>query len=121
LHDKLSADKDSFFKEIYEPMASDPDTSGENCFKDTLSLNDRDKSVNLKYAAMLISCAYVIDVQKALQRNDRECAWSYMADARYWCAVTLSGKGLDQARAKTITATRKTQVKWPTMLKMCQT
>ncbi len=107
LHDQLGKNKDSFLKEIFEPMASNPDTSGEGYFNLMVSKQENDKSASLKYAAMLISCAYVVEAGRARERNDRECAWSYMADARYWCGVAISSKGLEKAKAETISATQK--------------
>lgn len=49
---------------------------------------------------VIVSCAYCLRALRAMKSNDLNLAWSYMADARYWCGVAVSGKGIDEAREK---------------------
>lgn len=51
---------------------------------------------------LIVSCAYCLRAMRTMKSGDLNLAWSYMADARYWCGVAISGKGIDEAREHTI-------------------
>lgn len=46
---------------------------------------------------LIVSCAYCLRALRAMKSGDLSLAWSYMADARYWSGVSVSGKGIDEA------------------------
>ncbi|WP_209806030.1 hypothetical protein [Cupriavidus sp. AcVe19-6a] len=52
--------------------------------------------------SLIISCAYCLRALGSMKSGDLNLAWSYMADARYWCGVAISGKGINEAREQTI-------------------
>lgn len=107
LHSRPEKNEQDFMQEIVVPMWNNDSTSGENLLEEIKAIQEKDKTANMQFASMLISCAFCVQSMKALKGNDRELAWSYMADARYWCGVVLSSKGIEVARSKTIVATRK--------------
>lgn len=47
---------------------------------------------------VIVSCAYCLRALRAMKSGDTNLAWSFMADARYWCGVAVSGKGINEAR-----------------------
>lgn len=55
--------------------------------------------------SVLMSCTYCLRAMRAMKAGDSNLAWSYMADARYWCGVSISCKGIDEAREQTIITT----------------
>lgn len=55
--------------------------------------------------SLIVSCAYCLRAMRAMKSGNLNLAWSYMADARYWCGVAISCKGIDEARERTIVET----------------
>lgn len=55
-----------------------------------------------KNAPLLISTAYCLQAGKQLNLNNREYAWAYMAQAKYWHGVVRAALGIEVARTKTI-------------------
>lgn len=90
-----------FIDEVIIPVGNDSTMSGESYFEKTRT-NGADQ-----YSTMLISYAYCLQSMKARNVGDRELAWSYMADALYWCGATLASKGIEDGRKRTITETKK--------------
>lgn len=60
---------------------------------------------------IIVSCAYCLRATRALRYGNSEVAWSYMADARYWCGAAIADKGIgeviEQTRASALTAAAK--------------
>lgn len=106
-HSNPEKNEDAFTKEFFIPMLGKNSLSGDSCLEIFESINAEDKSANLKYAPMVISCAYCVQAIKELERNQRELAWFYVAEARYWCGVVRASVGIEESRDKTIKATRK--------------
>jgi len=66
-------------------------------------------SIGGHYAAMIVSCTYIRRAMVAAEAGDAEQGWIYLAEASFWCGVTLAEKGIDQAYHQTITDTKRTQ------------
>lgn len=98
--------EDDFIADILMPMLNDESTSGRKCIELINSALVADKSSSLKYGAMLVSCAYCVEARRELA-CDRERAWWFMAEAAYWSGVVWASEGTEEAREKTITATKK--------------
>ena len=99
--------QEDFIQEFLNPIGNDDSATGDSFLEQFKHIQETDKSANLKHASMVISLAYCLQSMQAYKTNERELAWSYMADARYWCGVTLASKGIEDARQKTIVATKK--------------
>lgn len=56
-------------------------------------------------SAMKIACAYTVQAENALKNNERDLAWAYLFDARYWVGMMIAGQRstLDVHRAVSIT------------------
>lgn len=99
--------RDDFKDQIVTPMMGRDSMGGDELYIEVKKTRGLDPGCLFKLGPLLISCAYCMQGMRALDDNERELAWSYMADARYWCAMTLSLKGIEVARAETIRETRK--------------
>jgi hypothetical protein len=83
--------------------------------KSVLSREDLEKGDDWIAASpigtIIVSCAYVLRASRAQNHGDSEIAWSYMADARFWCGAAIADKGIgeviEQTRASTRTDTAK--------------
>lgn len=106
---QLEPDKgeSGFAHEFFRPMSADPSINGEQFRAEMVKISEAGKPVDLRFAAMVTSCAYCIDASRLLARGDRELAWWAISEARYWCGVTLSNRGIEVARKATVTATIK--------------
>ncbi|MFP3555511.1 hypothetical protein SB861_33075 [Paraburkholderia sp. SIMBA_049] len=112
-HKKPQATFDTFLQEIVAPIVELDDSRveapGEMLM---LYVSESDKAkgpdwlAKSPYGPIIISCAYCVRAGDAIKKGDSELAWSYMADARYWCGVAISSKGIDEARDRTIVETR---------------
>lgn len=106
-HLEPSKGADAFAIEYFHPMIADPSISGPRFRAEFVSVLESGAPADLRLAAMIIACAYCVDVSRLLSKEKRELAWQSMSEARYWCGVTLASRGLDEARSATISATRK--------------
>lgn len=106
-HWQLVPDKgqDGFAAEFFRPMSADTSINGEQFRAEFVKLAHSATPVDLRFAAMTVACAYCVDVSRLLAQGERELAWWSMSEARYWCGVTLSSRGIEAARTTTITAT----------------
>lgn len=100
---------EEFQNEILGELEKAPDTDGAKLLKEFKRIQDAEQNPNAKHWSMLLTLAYCVQATRELDKEppDREAAWSYMADTRYWSGVTFASKGLEIARQKTIDATRK--------------
>lgn len=73
---------------------------------DSDKLKGSDWVASSPYGAIIISCVYCIRAHNALAAGYKELAWSYMADARYWCGTSIASKGINSAYEQTVTETR---------------
>ena len=113
-HRKPQATDEAFTAEVIAPIVQHDDRRVEDptaMLMLYVSESDRakgpDRLVKSPYGAIVLSCAYCLRATAAaFQEVDMELAWSYMADARYWCGVAISSVGIDAARERTITETR---------------
>lgn len=64
-------------------------------------------SVDLKNGLLLISTVYCLQAGKQLNLDNREYAWAYMVQAKYWHGVVTASLGIVAARAATIAVTNK--------------
>ncbi len=90
--------KGDFEEKCMKPLWNVGDISGDNFLEFTKKIQQEDNKANLKYGPFYLSMAYCIQTKRELDSANRECAWSYMADARYWCGVVLASKGIEVAR-----------------------
>lgn len=98
---------DAFLNELLDAMARTPDLDGEELLREFES-SVRTEHVSAQHFPMLLTLAHCALVKRELEKKptDREAAWSHMATARYWSGVTYARKGIEKARAMTISATR---------------
>ncbi|MCP2086265.1 UNVERIFIED_ORG: hypothetical protein J2Y81_002282 [Paraburkholderia sediminicola] len=67
-------------------------------------------SVASHYSAMIVSCTYTKRAMaEASEVGESEQAWIYLAEASFWCGVTLAEKGIDQAYHRTVGDTKRLQ------------
>lgn len=73
--------------------------------KDDLEKGD-DWIATSPIGTIIVSCAYVLRAVRAQRHGNPEMAWSYMADARFWCGAAIADKGIgeviEQTRASTL-------------------
>ena len=98
---------DDFREKCLKPLISADNISGDDCTEFIKKIQKEDDKANLKFGPFFISMAYCIQAKRELDNKNRENAWSYMVDARYYCGVTIASKGIEKARINTIIATRK--------------
>lgn len=101
---------EDFIKEFITPIISLEIATGDVILEE---MNTRYKEVqengtpgSFKNGPLLISTAYCLQAGKQLNLNNREFAWAYMAQAKYWHGVVRAALGIEVARTKTIHATR---------------
>lgn len=46
---------------------------------------------------ILLSATFYFRAGLARDNNQSDAAWSYLAEARYWCGIAMAGKGLESA------------------------
>ncbi|NUA25992.1 hypothetical protein [Cupriavidus basilensis] len=111
-HLKPGADDNAFINEILNIVGTLDDPAIEEPVAIVMSVvseEDRTKGpgwvTKSPYGSVVVSCAYCLRALRAMHARNMELAWSYMADARYWCGVAISSKGINEARESTITLT----------------
>lgn len=70
-------------------------------------IDDPDNAAKSPLSTMILSCVYCARAMKAYERGESDTAWSYMADARFWCGAMLSNKSVDKEYANTVIQTGK--------------
>ncbi|NHV25942.1 hypothetical protein [Burkholderia sp. D-99] len=112
IYQKPGATEDDFADRIMMPVMSRDDRTVEDPVDIVMqfaSASDkaagRDKIAKSPYGAIVVSSVYWVRAGVALKKGDTSLAWSYLADARFWCGVSISQVGIDQARERTITRT----------------
>lgn len=81
---------DGFLDEIVSPVAQDESAGGDDLLAEIRLV--RGMSIPLD-VALSISCAYSVQAKRAIQENNRDLAWSYLSDARYWCGALYADVG----------------------------
>lgn len=80
-----------FIEEYLDPMEA-LDFANDDSFLEQLEdILKNDKSAKIPYDPIVLSCAFYFQTKKNLAKENRELAWSHMAQARYWCGVAISG------------------------------
>lgn len=85
-----------------EPSEEDPGKIVQLFAKPSDDAVPRDCVTSSPLAAMFVSCAYCRRAALANMHGSRELAWIYLAEASYWCGVTLAQKGIEQAYHQTV-------------------
>jgi hypothetical protein len=98
---------ENFIPGILNPIEQNENATGENILQDFKNRIEAGTPTNLQYASMLIGCAYCMQSSRALLKKEREHAWYYMAEARYWCGVMLASTGIEEASKNAFKAARK--------------
>lgn len=93
----------NFSEEVWLGMIRESGVSGEKIHKVLLKTPGNIAPV----APILISIAYCAEAREHHNAERFDHAWSAMAEANYWCGVSMAGKGIPDARAQTIIAARK--------------
>lgn len=101
-------DPDIFDKEVMSLVIQN-NLTGNNCVDGYIYIynNNTQHGHYLKTAPVVITAAYAMDAIEALHNNNREAAWFFVSEARYWAGVMNAEAGIETARTKTIKATRK--------------
>jgi hypothetical protein len=68
--------------------------------KDDLEKGD-DWITTSPIGTIIVSCAYVLRASRAHKHGNTEIAWSYMADARFWCGAAIADKGIGEVIEQT--------------------
>lgn len=100
-----------FKKDFVAPILDCDVATGDNILE---KMNERYKEMQengtpecFKNGPMLLSTAYCLQASKQLNLNNREYAWAYMVQAKFWHGVVSAALGIEIARTKTIHATRR--------------
>lgn len=89
------------------PLMQAPDTRGKDCLAQLQEAMRNDASADLSLASLLTSAAYTAEAVHAVERKEYQSAWICLSEARYWCGSFAVIPGIDDARTKTIGATRR--------------
>ncbi|CAJ3454247.1 Uncharacterised protein [Burkholderia pseudomallei] len=58
-------------------------------------------------SALIVAVTYCCRARRAGElEGNRELGWIYLAEASFWCGVTLAGKGIDAAYRRTLVESR---------------
>lgn len=109
---KLGTQAEDFIREILNVVGTMDDPAVENPIEiimQFVSSSDKAKGpdwiASSPYGAIIVSCTYCLRAIGAFKAGRQNLAWSYMADARYWCGVSISSKGLAKAYEHTVLTT----------------
>ncbi|CAJ3747657.1 Uncharacterised protein [Burkholderia pseudomallei] len=64
---------------------------------DEVKAKGNDAIARAPVSPILLSATYYFRAGRARDNNQTDAAWSYLAEARYWCGVAMAGKGLESA------------------------
>jgi hypothetical protein len=79
----------TFFKDFYECEHTCGDTLAADNEK-SYPVDGSGISMVKEIVALVISCAYCAQAQKAWELGEIDKAWTYIIDARFWCSSPLS-------------------------------
>jgi hypothetical protein len=102
---------DGFKIELFRPMQQDLSSNGDKVRDALFAYISSEKPMDNRFTAMIIACAYCIDVSRLLGQDKRERAWVAVSEARYWCGITQANRGVEAAREATIVASRRAVAK----------
>ncbi len=111
LHINPEKNTSNFQNDFLAPMLKLESEIGDEILDEFKRNELSDKSRSMQSAPIIISCAYFTQALKAMKNGNRELAWSYMTDASYWCGVLMASQGIEVAREKTISSTKKNTAK----------
>lgn len=81
---------EDFYNEIILNLNQSPGVSGDQAINAYLNSLEKTTEICASTFPLIISVAYCLEAQWALFKDDRERAWSCVAEARYWCGSMLS-------------------------------
>lgn len=81
---------EDFYNEIILNLNQSPGVSGDEAINKYLNSLEKNTEIRTSTFPLVISIAYCLEAQWALFKEDREKAWSCVAEARYWCGSMLS-------------------------------
>lgn len=81
---------DDFNNEVILSLNQSPDVSGDEAINQYLNALKQNIKTKTSTLPLVISVAYCLQAQRALLSDDREKAWSCVAEARYWCGSMLT-------------------------------
>ncbi len=64
---------------------------------DEVKAKGNDAIARAPVSPILLSATYYFRAGRARDNNQTDAAWSYLAEARYWCGIAMAGKGLESA------------------------
>ncbi|HDR9759510.1 TPA: hypothetical protein ACK3Q6_003185 [Burkholderia cepacia] len=113
IYQKPDATEDDFANRVMRPVMLGDDRTIEDPVDILMQFasasekaEGRDKIAKSPIGAIVVSSVYWVRAGVARSEGDTSLAWSYLADARFWCGVSISQMGIDQARERTIVKTR---------------
>ncbi|WP_186136696.1 hypothetical protein [Burkholderia gladioli] len=113
IHQMKDDTVDDFIVKIISPIAAADDRDIEvpieilmQYVSEDERATQRQKVSRSPLSLIVLSTTYCIRAIQAIDEGDRELAWSYLADAKYWCGVSRSDMGVDKIREEAIVATR---------------
>jgi hypothetical protein len=105
---KPGAKTEDFIREILNVVGTMDDPAVESPIEimmQFVSASDKARGPNWvassPYGSLIVSCVYCLRAMRASTAGNQGLAWSYMADARYWCGVSVSSKGIAGAQELT--------------------
>lgn len=81
---------DDFNNSVILSLDQSPDVSGDEAINRYLNSLKQNIEIKTSTLPLVISVAYCLQAQQALFNDDREKAWSCVAEARYWCGSMLT-------------------------------
>lgn len=94
-------------QQVVYPMARDPTVTGERMIKEAAqTAKETPKAPHLILSPAAIALAYHSQCTRSLREGDREAAWAYMAQCRWWTATAIVVRQSPQLSAQIVTEAR---------------
>jgi len=107
---------EDFMNEVFAVVNGHDDQSVEDPYEiERLFIRAADPAIAFEkvagspFAPMIVSCTFARRAMVASEAGEPEQAWIYLAEASFWCGVTLAEKGIDQAYHQTVGDTKRLQ------------
>ncbi|WP_176081433.1 hypothetical protein [Paraburkholderia tropica] len=93
-----------FIEKVLEPLPGLDRTGSDQPLEillqyatDEVKAKGNDAIARAPVSPILLSATYYFRAGRARDNNQTDAAWSYLAEARYWCGIAMAGKGLESA------------------------
>jgi len=98
---------EDFLHDIVHPMEVLEELNGEDVMDERKKTHTDPPHPTAVFDGMYVACAYALQAKKAVDRAERELAWSYLADARFWCGTLVAARSVKTVAPSLIVQSRK--------------